>query len=554
MFLDFRQPTEAPKENPFSFKHFLRRDPSSSSTINHSQSNTNIVNGNEVNVSTSNGPTSSSQSPSKSATTSSLNSTGARPKIPQFQSVNVIHSQADAKMKRSPKFSSFDSQSSLSELAEERNMHGSRSNNSFNMDYQFPSSRSYSNYDIEPSSSGAVLDRKPHGGVRNFAQRSQSNVNNTSNSILPDFVQDHLLMEYYSDSPSANMSPLSGDDFSLGNCDSLNHQNGGSKGGRDPFDMTFNRSPNVRRRTHQPTIPLDLPIIDRSHRSASSDLPPDLMDNAAGSNVAVQREETYGPHNEPEITRDQAAIDKMQTLPDFLSDGPIHSSGRLADVATINHDEDNQSIIYRLQQENERLRIDLEESRRVIIDMESQISHAKNLETQYNVTLAESMEQVEENLFASNQRAAEAQAQANKFKQQVKQLTVSLVLMVQYGESETFVIPGGSSTFQTWERVVEGRWSSWRSRRCRGWFQQPTFSQRSSHGGCNGGEQLEVRVFLFSFDFLNFLSVPSRQLLSGVENLRLIASTIENLDQPSATNLDYLSDSDENDFTEGPAL
>lgn len=140
------------------------------------------------------------------------------------------------------------------------------------------------------------------------------------------------------------------------------------------------------------------------------------MDNAAGSNIAVQREETYGPHNEPEITRDQAAIDKKQTLPDFLSDGLIHSSGRLADVATVSQ-EDDQSIV-RLQQENERLRM-------IIIDMESQISHAKNLETQYNVTLAESMEQVEENLFASNQRAAEAIAQANKYKQQVKQLTVS---------------------------------------------------------------------------------------------------------------------------------
>lgn len=323
-------------------------------------------------------------------------------------------------MKRSPKFSSFDSQSSLSELADERNMHGSRSNNSFNMDYQFPSSRSYSNYDIEPS----VTERKQHSGPR-FAQRSQSNVNNTSNSVLPDFVQDHLLMEYYSDSPSANMSPLSGDDFSLGNCDAINHHNGSKNGCRDPFDMTFNRSPNIRRRMNQPTIPLDLPSMDRSHRSSSSDLPPDIMDNAAGSDVAVQREETYGPHNEPEITRDQAAIDKKQTLPDFLSDGPIHSSGRLADVATISHDEDNQSVIMRLQQENDRLRMDLEESRRVIIDMEAQISHAKNLETQYNVTLAESMEQVEENLFASNQRAAEAHAQATKYKQQVKQLTVS---------------------------------------------------------------------------------------------------------------------------------
>lgn len=132
----------------------------------------------------------------------------------------------------------------------------------------------------------------------------------------------------------------------------------------------------------------------------------------SSSDVAVQREETYGPHNEPEITRDQASIDKMQTLPDFLSDGLIHSSGRgLADVATVTHEEDNQSII-RLQQENDRLRM-------IISDMENQISQAKNLEAQYNVTLAESMEQVEENLFASNQKSS-------KYRQQVKQLTVNV--------------------------------------------------------------------------------------------------------------------------------
>lgn len=395
---DFKQTTDTPKENPFSFKHFLRSDTSTNSTLNHSQSNTNIANANPGTSSGSN----STQSPSKSATTSSLNSTGARPKIPQFQSVSVIHNeQQDSRMKRSPKFSSFDSQSSLSELADER-IHGSRSNNSFNMEYQFPSSRSYSNYDIEPSS--VVLERnerKQHG--MSFVQRSQNN--NSSNSILPDFLsdgpQDHLLMEYY-DSPSANMSPLSGDDFAIGNGDLTNHQNG--------FDLTFNRSPNNRRRNNYQSIPLDLPT---SHRPAANDLPPDLMDNRATSDVAVQREETYGPHNEPEITRDQANIDKMQTLPDFLSDGLIHSSGRgLADVATVSHNqEDNQSII-RLQQENDRLRL-------IIADMENQISQARNLETQYNVTLAESMEQVEENLFASNQKA-------NKYRQQVKELTVNL--------------------------------------------------------------------------------------------------------------------------------
>ncbi|XP_070496534.1 uncharacterized protein DDB_G0283357 isoform X2 [Chironomus tepperi] len=470
---DFRQ-SEAPKEisNPFSFKHFLKQDTASS--------NINSLNGNEITgISNNNNGILSTTSPSRS----SISSTGARPKIPQFQSVN----------------------SSLSELAEERNMHGSRSNNCFNTDYQFPSSRSYSNYDIEPSSL-----------KQNLGRRSQNNVNNSSNSsILPDFVQDHLLMEsYYNDSPSANMSPLSCEDFSLGNCDSMNHQNGSKNTqnmSSDSYDLPYNnRSTNNRRRTN-PTIPLDLPSTERS-RGLQVGLPP-LMD-LSGSNVNVQREETYGPHNEPEITREQAAIDKMQTLPDFLSDGPIHSSGRLADIATISVDEDNQSLIIRLQQENERLRTDLEEGRRIIIDLEQQISHAKNLETQYNVTLAESMEQVEENLFASNQRAVEAESLANKYKQQVKQLTME----IQHIRRENETLREGGAV-----------------------------------GGVSVNSNLNNRHVARDLRLAASTAENNlRQLLTGVENLRLIAKSLENMEPYNPSNVDYLSD--ETDENEGPAL
>jgi hypothetical protein len=380
----------APKENPFSFKHFLRQD----------TPNLNNINGNE--------PSTSGVSTSNSHSSSLNTSTGARPKIPQFQS-SMHNNQSDSRMKRSPKFSSFDSQSSLSELAEERNMHNSRSNNCFNLDYQLPSTRSYSNYSLEPSSLYSTNERKTSQG-----RRSQPSSNN-SNSVLPDFVQDHLLMESYYDRNGENMSPPS-DSFGLENCENFNNHNGSRNLSLDQsFDLPFNRSPNTRRRGNHAAIPLDLPSASE-RRSASSDLPPcDLMEGA-GADVAVQREETYGPHNEPEITREQAAIDKMQTLPDFLSDGPIYS--RLADVANIVED-NNMSSIARLQQENERLRQDLEESRRVIIDLEQQIAQA-------NVTLAESMEQVEKNLNASNQRCLDAQTQSIRAKDQVKGLMVSL--------------------------------------------------------------------------------------------------------------------------------
>lgn len=388
-FADNRNVSEPPKENPFSFKHFLRRDPTSTTTGSINQ-----INGNDSTSTTASHTSSSSLTQNNSSSTSnhSISSTGARPKV-FFQNDSV-------KMKRSPKFSSFDSQSSLSELAEERqNMHSSRSNNSFNLDYPFPSSRSYSAYDSIETTSNERKTTPQH-----TARRASNNVNGSSNLVLPDFVQDHFLDYYNSDSPSANMSPLSGDDFSLAGVHNGEH-NGG-----DGMKNGLNRSPNCRRRLDQ--IPLDLPTIGSR--------PLNL-----GEANNVQREETYGPHNEPEMQRDQAAIDKKQKLPDFLSDGPIHSSGRLADVASVNMNEDNQSVIMRLQQENDRLRMELDDNRRLIVDLESQISHAKNLETQYNVTLAESMEQVEENLLATNQKAAEAQAQANKYKQQVKQLMVS---------------------------------------------------------------------------------------------------------------------------------
>lgn len=165
---------------------------------------------------------------------------------------------------------------------------------------------------------------------------------------------------------------------------------------------------NHRRHNYHP-IPLDLPnISSASHsyqRPPSSD-PPDITT----SNHSSHMRNSDGPHNEPELTRDQAVIDsKMQTLPDFLSDGPIHSSGRIADVASFSSDDNNQSLIIRLQQENERLiqevdarRSAMIEQARRISELEKQINLAKNMEQQYNVTLAESMEQVEENLNASN--------------------------------------------------------------------------------------------------------------------------------------------------------
>lgn len=445
-FPDFRQ------NNPFSFKHFLKSDSlggngnSSSSNnnnnnINHSQSTSNIGNGNcSESLTAVNGNTSS---PAKSATTSSLHNsslTGTRPKIPQFQSVNLINN-VESKMKRSPRFSSFDSQSSLSELTDGVNMQSSKSNNSFNLDsYNYPSpssinpkssqnvQRSYSHYqdlqshDIESplDESTSILDRKPFP-LRNYSRQNQSSNGTTSNTVLPDFVQDHLIMEWYNtnnnDSPSKSSSDFENlNEFQINGTDDEPSSSTRSFGGDIPFDLTFNQNQETPSQTRNriqnsrrnfSLIPLDLPSIHQisqainpqdqpAVRPSTIDLPPDLTNskNTNSSNAnshhhnGHHNDQAYGSHNGPEITREQASIDKLQSLPDFLSDGPI---------------------IIRLQQENDRLRQELEERRCAMVeqatritDLEKEISNAKNLETEYNLTLAKSMEQVEENLNASN--------------------------------------------------------------------------------------------------------------------------------------------------------
>lgn len=422
------------EENPFSFKHFLKRDSSMSSSFNnnpggstnsthhtssvsHSSSSgsnnichsrsTSIINGAD-------GP-----APSKSATTSSLNqsqNTGARPKIPQFQSVHALASGQESKMKRSPRFPSFDSQSSLSELSDERsNLFHSRSNSSFNSDY--PVQRSFSTYEIEsPTTESAKYDRKlnttssaspsqPHHNYTGRGSTGSGGVGGGNrigatefSAALPDFVQDHLVMEQWyhglgSGSPKST-SPVSVDfdhlpDFTINNLD-------GDLGVRQPpgnlsyvdlnndipfeinLNSNHNRTPPRAVRNPSPIIPLDLPRQNEMEgfrrEQAPPDLPPDITEGQRGA---------FG-YGGSDMNRDQSS-DKIQTLPDFLSDGPIHSSQRLADVTQdtphFNSPDENSvnTVIARLQQENDRLRNELDDCRQIIINQTCRISELEHM-------------------------------------------------------------------------------------------------------------------------------------------------------------------------------
>ncbi|XP_063709693.1 serine-rich adhesin for platelets [Culicoides brevitarsis] len=552
------------EENPFSFKHFLKRDnnnpgasaaaaasttttstTNSTTTTNnicHSRSSTSILNGDTL-------------TPSKSATTSSLNQnqhTGARPKIPQFQSVHALGTGGESKMKRSPRFPSFDSQSSLSELSDERSsMFHSRSNSSFNSDY--PVQRSFSNYDIEsPTTESPKYDRKvnsiqqnasPSHPHHNYTGRGSSSEANRStanrhmgtsefSAALPDFVQDHLVMEQWyhglSNSPKSH-SPVSVDfehlpDFTINNLAdgqnvSSNRSNIAYVDLSNNLPLDLNSSPNHSNnrsrsaRNPSPIIPLDLPRQNNDVRREQPppDLPPDITEGQRGAFG-------YGSHSD--MNRDQST-DKIQTLPDFLSDGPIHSSGRLADVTQDtphfnSPDDPLTATISRLQADNDRLRNELDDCRQIIVNQTCRISELEHL-----LIEEQRARQAESNSQASSSTESSNSSLVAKLKQQIKQMSGEMQALRRENEA-----------LKREEGAVGGAG-----------FQRQRGISRSS--------QLSRELRLAATTAESNL----RQLLSGVENLRLMAANIETMDHLSDTVDDFLSDQDDDDDRfKGPAL
>lgn len=403
--------SNVPPPNSFSFKHFLK-DSGNSSTA------------------------SASVRPQASSSVPSLG--GARPKIPHYSLLNGGN-ESLPRMKRSPKFPSFDSHASLAEYSEE-------------VQPNFVQ-RSHSNYEVE---SPLLLgdDRRSPADVRPQPSAATSNRNNGEfSAALPDFVKDHLVLEQWfqsnfqsnssgglcsnSTSPPPSSSSQQPPVLGLDNSEPTLRPSNRPLGDNMPFDLMFNStvassSPTSFRRNNSPTMPLDLPPYDRSldmpHRRfsynrsmASSDLPLDLTETRSGNSGSSSHSNLQrhfrGDHDSLDNDAPpQVQADMIQTLPDFLSDGPIHSSGRLADVAqdlpTLDSPEENSSnIISRLRLENDRLRHELDETRRQLSDQSRQKSElertCRNSEIQRNGALLEK----------------------NKLLQKITQMTVSFGLL-----------------------------------------------------------------------------------------------------------------------------
>ncbi|KFB51296.1 hypothetical protein ZHAS_00019347 [Anopheles sinensis] len=679
------------EENPFSFKHFLKWDgpaaggthynhtingvsstgiglgasggtsTSSSSSINHSRSTSNInghgssstleaansngTNGSSVDARTNAGIasgnpvnpattiTTSTGSPSKSATTSSLNvvssTTGARPKIPQFQSVNTLSS--ESKMKRSPRFPSFDSQSSLSDFADERfgSIYQSRSNSSFSSDYPPGAGgsgaglgsglrgthssnggedaellrgyvpRSYSNYDLDSPGSAAGTERR-HEQENDGGNGGRLVGATEFSAALPDFVQDHLVMEQW-----YNTLPKGGSGAGGAGIPSGGGGGSGSSGSVDfddmfelagvgssgviindmPFDLTASStgSGHVRGRgsdmghRNSPTIPLDLPPmggvgpeigLDLPHRRvtptpSSAELPPDLTEGNPDGGLGGARSRPYyysvsPPPPEASSGPSAGTADKIHRLPDFLSDGPIHSSGRLADVtqdtphgsetaaasaAASNHR-------HRLQQrqreaqyqnrldselaENERLRRELDQSRQTVSvqarrirelerDLESMVSSRVTAAAAAAAAACGSSSgnggstQSNANSFMqAKTRAASAEAEVKKLRQKIHSMSVEMDTLRRENETLKEEVCGGAiggssagaGASAGVSRGDDGTNVNQRPRRERSsaFLRAHTIALRQAASSAENN---------------------LRQLLSGVENLRTMANQIE---------------------------
>lgn len=426
-------------------------------------------------------------------------------------------------MKRSPRFSSFDSQASLAEFA------GNTANNAGGANLKAN----------ECLTGTGLCNENPGNSMNNFFPNGadfarQQYVHRSFSNYDMDGAQ--------SVSPHRNrISPPGG--LSSSNMFHPNHLNLNSAAGRHPGGRQSSKN-------HQQPIGSHM-HPNRPGAEYSAALPDFVQDHWIDQWYCSLDMNINSPPNSPispvDFVEDLHSIaanpaDICQTLPDFLSDGPIiHSAGRLADVAAglpgLDSPEENSPSLQlsRLRLENERLRRELDESRLALAEqtrrageLERRLEQERSNESAYSASLAQSMEQVEETLDQSKKRAVAAQNQVSKLKQQVKQLTAEVDTLRRENESlrEDGAVGG--------DRVTR----------------RPSRTQQLSRDLRRAASTAENNL---------------RQLLTGVENLRLMAATIENMDRLDCgdasnqanpiINEEYLSDSDVDfdDFT-GPAL
>ncbi|XP_012528357.1 uncharacterized protein LOC105832183 isoform X2 [Monomorium pharaonis] len=354
---------------------------------------------------------------------------------------------------------------------------------------------------------------------------------------LPDFVQDHLVIEqcYLSHENSQPVLPDVDNlpDFALNSMEQRQSRlrNETKKNDSDvlcddlrSFDLTdtLHRDHPVQNSLH--SNHLDLPVFEgRLNENASSlprpehkgfpfDLP--LPFPNSNPNVSATRDD-FPSGGETNIHK---------SLPDFLSDGPIHNRSTDSEP-TVSITESTER---RLLLENEILRQHLEASRRQLSEkmerirsLEGELLSKKKVEHEETMHLEKAMEQVEDNLKRSTKRAVDAESTVTSLKKEIKALTTEISLLrLENSELRASISTAG---------------------------------QNESNASAVNVNHTVRRLARDLFAAASSAEVSLRQLMSGVDNLRVLASTLENVDRIEDWTKDFLPDSDE-DNAAGPAV
>ncbi|KAL2716321.1 uncharacterized protein V1478_013997 [Vespula squamosa] len=332
---------------------------------------------------------------------------------------------------------------------------------------------------------------------------------------LPDFVQDHLVIEqcylnHVSDQqsiPDVDNLP----DFALNSVEQRQsrHRNDSKKSQTQllpdiPFDLTG---------SIDKAIPHEDYFLSNATCSNNINLPIfDTVDNI------IDTSESASDSGEPEISNNVVTRDCTPTndssvpklLPDFLNDGPIHSRTNLSnDIGSNSQSNMVESTERRLLLENDRIQM-----------LEAELASRKEVDYEETAHLEKAVEQVEDNLKRSTRRALSAENTVTSLKKEIKALTTELSLLrLENKELRSAVVTTDKNEGMPSENVDKT------VRRLAG----------------------ELRTAASTAE------ISLRQLMSGVENLRVLASTLENMDRIEDTTKDFLPNLDENNAAD-PAL
>ncbi|XP_046396394.1 endosome-associated-trafficking regulator 1 [Ischnura elegans] len=299
-------------------------------------------------------------------------------------------------------------------------------------------------------------------------------------SALPDFVQDHLVMEqcYLAEPPTQGLPDLDNlPDFALG--------------GSDAISIGSGQSPN-RQRLNNSSGGIHHGVANRSL---------DLRPGAVSPPGVIPQ----GP----------SEVATSKSLPDFLSDGPI-LGGRLSNPPDVEVPSGSphtppDSDPLRLAQENERLRWELDICRRQLSDesvrvqsLEHELYNMRRRESEETATLAKSIEQVEDNLKRTTRRAVSAETTVSKLKQEIKAIMVEMSELRRENDRLQGCFRGGGAS-------------------------APEDTSASASAPLQPQTRVPQQVATEILAAANSAEHSLRQLLGGVDNLRVLAATLESM-------------------------